>query len=227
MFTFSSDVSPCLIVSKCELPWTGAWNESNVRGRVGQHRCAGHKQELFLGAHTHSLHNVHYCWWSTRLPPVCLVFLCPSKQWECWSTKELVNLGSLIYHWCKKSFSNQDLKRVEAKAHSKASRPLSIVGEQFIEEQFIQQTHALCAFGSKWQKLFPFMLHPSPLCLTFWSTGPVKNASGLTRNSSAPQQIKKLGIFSIVCCRDGWNTWGDALLFICPLNLPVWAFILR
>lgn len=33
--------------------------------------------------------------------------------------------------------------------HSKTYRPLSIVEQQFTEKQFVQQMHALCAFGNK------------------------------------------------------------------------------
>lgn len=66
------------------------------------------------------------------------------------------------------------------------------------------------------EKLLPFMLHPSPLCITSWSTRPVNNACGLARNCSDARQIKELGVLSTMCGRDGWNTWGDELLLSLP-----------
>lgn len=171
MFTLSSDVSPCLIVSKVwtTLDWCLKWIKC-IRKSGPTQVCWSQAGIVPGNTHIHPLHNVHYCWWSTRLPPVCLVLIYPSKEWECWSTKEFAKSTSLDLHQCRKSFSNQDLKRGETKPHSKPYRPLSIVGEQFIEEQFIQQTHALCAFGSKWQRnCFPSCYTPLPSALLFES----------------------------------------------------------
>lgn len=151
---------------------------------------------------------------STRLPQSLAVFLCPGREWECWSARELARSKSLDLHQCKKSFSNQGLKRVRPKTDSEPYKSLSIVGELLIEVQFTQQTHVLCALAVKEREIVS--LHATPLSPLPYFFMPVKNAIGLARNGSDPQQMKKLSIFSIMCGRAGWNAWGDALLLSLP-----------
>lgn len=205
MCSFSSDASTSLIVSEVWTALDWCLNLIKCSRKGGPTYC--HKQELLQGTHT-----------SSSECTLLLVEAQGCSQSLFFSVE--ANSGSagvpksLDLHWCKKSFSSQDLKRVKTKPRSKPYRPLTTVGEQFIGDQFILQTHALCALCNEWERNC-FMLHPSPLCLAFWSlyfTGPVKNGFALARNSSDLGQIKKLSIFSIMCGRGRWNTWDDALL---------------